>query len=441
MHSYEHEWFSPLSCLAACAPHYPDTALLYSGTKTSYSGDISWLAIESAETIAENDLTSLHALSAHQPTHFLPNGTPVPVWLGHIAYELGYDCVGLPRPQHPTTDALAHVPLLCFTRYKRVFAFLHSEQKLIEFTSYSSPFDWHAILPSPQTLDTPTLHAQHLSSNMSKDMYIQAVLATKSAIEAGEFYQANITRKFFAQLDEIPSAAVMSQLFTALCAASPAPYSAYIQSSAHAARILSSSPELFISHTPHKNNFLQSRPIKGTMPKESTPASLAKSAKNQAENLMIVDLMRNDFSRICEQGSVHVPVLFDVDSFSTLHHLSSTVAATTRCDVKLRDIITACFPAGSMTGAPKHRVMQWCNLVEQSPRGIYSGALGWIAGDACEFSVVIRTLIQQQQHLEFQVGGGIVYDSDAHDEWQETLTKARALCTVLQIHPDDIAAL
>jgi anthranilate/para-aminobenzoate synthase component I len=438
MHVFTHGWRSPCDVLPQLAQQYPDLALLYSGMRTSYSGDRSWLGLEAIETVEGNSLQSIESLT-HTPAYLLHDGSHVPQWFGYLTYEIGYECVGL-MMEHPSAVPYINTPLLRFTRFHRVFLFDHTLQSLTEYTNLSSAFEW------PDHTHTPEMQmhtVSHVSSNMSKQSYQHHITATKDAIMRGDFYQANITRKFYTTYEHTPSAQYMAHMFKALTTLSPAPYSAFMQWQhlSMPIRILSSSPELFFHHFPHKQPQLTSRPIKGTMPKEITPDTLAKSTKNQAENLMIVDLMRNDFSKIAQQGSVHVPVLFDVDSFSTLHHLSSTITANTHHTTSLKDILMACFPAGSMTGAPKLCVMEWCRQIEQTPRGIYSGAIGWISGNHCEFSVVIRTLLQQEHRLEFQVGGGIVYDSTPEDEWQETLIKARALCSALNISYETIASI
>lgn len=438
MHIFSHDWRLPLSVLPALAQQFPDMALLYSGMQTSYSGSDSWLGVDMEETVESNSADSFTYLST-TPAIQDRDGRPIPQWIGCISYELGDAFLGITPIATPTKTI---TPLIRFSRYKRLFHFHHASQTLTEYTTHCTPFIW----PEDSTIDSVQLHMparSALISNMSKNDYLTHIHNTLKAIARGDFYQANITRKFATTYAHTPSSQSMAYLFIQLAHQSPAPYSAFIQweHPDHPIRILSSSPELFFNHFPAQENALTTRPIKGTMPLEASPEALAKSIKNQAENLMIVDLMRNDFSKIAELGSVKTPILFDIDSFSTLHHLSSTVTATPRKHTSLFDIIQACFPAGSMTGAPKRKVMQWCQEVERVPRGIYSGALGWISGNACEFSVVIRTIIQQREHVEFQVGGGIVADSTPEDEWRETLIKARAMCNVLDIPAHEIETI
>jgi anthranilate/para-aminobenzoate synthase component I len=207
----------------------------------------------------------------------------------------------------------------------------------------------------------------------------------------------------------------------------------------HGASVLSSSPERFLNID--ASGHMESRPIKGTAPRLVDPTQdaiirkqLATSEKDRAENLMIVDLMRNDLARSAEPGSVEVERLFDVSSYATLHHMASTITGQKRADISTVEAVQYCFPPGSMTGAPKVRAMEWCLKHEAIRRGIYSGALGWFGGDgSCDLSVVIRTLIIEGSRFEFQVGGGIVADSSPEDEWRETMTKARGILRALGV--------
>jgi anthranilate/para-aminobenzoate synthase component I len=194
---------------------------------------------------------------------------------------------------------------------------------------------------------------------------------------------------------------------------------------------------------------VETRPIKGSAPRfedkekdQNSKNELQSSEKNRAENLMIVDLMRNDLSRNCVTGSVSVDSLFDVTTYATVHHMSSTIRGKKKPDIATLDLVKGCFPPGSMTGAPKIKAMELCSELEQQARGVYSGAIGWFSGDgACDFSVVIRTLIMQGRRFEFQVGGAIVSDSDPIEEWRETLTKARGIAKALDIPIEKLAQL
>jgi para-aminobenzoate synthetase component 1 len=173
--------------------------------------------------------------------------------------------------------------------------------------------------------------------------------------------------------------------------------------------------------------------MKGTQPRfhdhirdAQATAYLRNDVKNRAENLMIVDLLRNDISRICALGSVNVPALFDVETYATVHQMVSRVVGKLNQPITMGDVFRALFPCGSITGAPKISAMEIIRSVEQSPRGVYCGAIGWIAPDGrSEFSVAIRTILVENGNAHLNVGGGIVYDSDAMSEYEEALWKAR----------------
>jgi anthranilate/para-aminobenzoate synthase component I len=158
---------------------------------------------------------------------------------------------------------------------------------------------------------------------------------------------------------------------------------------------------------------------------------------------MIVDLMRNDLSRVCEKDSVVVDALCEVHDFATIRQMISTIRGRRRSDAALNELLQATFPPGSMTGAPKIAAMHWCDAQEKMERGVYSGALGWLNADtqSCDLSVVIRTLIIRKDHFEFQVGGGIVADSTPEAEWEESLLKARAICRLLQLPESRLRSL
>lgn len=191
------------------------------------------------------------------------------------------------------------------------------------------------------------------------------------------------------------------------------------------------------------------RPIKGSAPRGRTPEedarfrdSLTLSEKDRAENLMIVDLMRNDLARGCVPGSVNVSNLFELTTHPLVHHLSSTISGVKREEVSALQLVAGCFPPGSMTGAPKVGAMRLCTALERLERGVYSGALGWFGGDgSVDLSVVIRTLVVQENRFEFQVGGGVVADSTPEGEWREALVKARGLARLLGISENQLAEL
>ena len=268
-------------------------------------------------------------------------------------------------------------------------------------------------------------------SDFRQAEFEHAVRRTIDYIEAGDIYQANITQRFRARL---PAGFDRLSLYQALRLRNAATFGAYLDFGATG--ILSSSPERFLKLADGK---VETRPIKGTRPRGRSAAEdqalaveLLASAKDRAENLMIVDLLRNDISRVCKIGSVKAPTLFGLESYATVHHLVSVVAGELAPDRSAVDLLRACFPGGSVTGAPKIRAMEIIAELEPTSRGPYCGSIGYLSADGgMDSNIVIRTYCIQGQDLTFQVGGGIVADSDPHAEYEESLAKAKALIEVL----------
>ena len=254
--------------------------------------------------------------------------------------------------------------------------------------------------------------------------------AIRAYIAAGDIYQANLTVSFSARLQPGPGNDLA--VFLALTATSPAPFAALLRTPERS--IISHSPECFLAIA---DGAIASEPIKGTCRRiagqeaESRRRLLA-SAKDRAELAMIVDLMRNDLGRVAAPGSVRVAEPARILDLPYVHHLVARIEARLRGAVALREIISAAFPAGSITGAPKHRAMSIIRELEARPRGAYCGAFGWVAatGDA-ELAVAIRTLVMRGDAIELAAGGGIVADSDAAAEWDELRAKAGAMAAAL----------
>ena len=284
-----------------------------------------------------------------------------------------------------------------------------------------------------------------LRASVDRTAFHRAIHQIHEAIRAGETYQVNYTYR----LDGLAYGSPVA-LYRRLRARQPVPYGAFIalppepQASGSAVRhVLSCSPELFLRHD---GGVLTARPMKGTAPRARTTEGdsemarwLAEDMKNRAENLMIVDLLRNDLGRIARVGSVRVPDLFTIETHPTLFQMTSTVQARLASELSFADLLRATFPCGSITGAPKHHTMELIAELESTPRGLYTGAIGWVdappddarCGDFC-LSVAIRTLTLGESHngltpARLGIGAGIVIDSEADAEYEECLLKARFL--------------
>lgn len=379
-------------------------ALLYSGMTGQGSGKQSFLAHTPYHIVTGN-----HSDEARQALLQHPGQ-----WFGYAGYEL----------QH-TSDEMEIAPEASFITAP---GFIWFQPKTIQHWQHDQPVQQ----PPIKTATPPEI--RWMKSSLSTEKYLQKVSATIERIHAGDFYQANITRKFYGELASTPDG---FEMFKKLCRLSPSPFSAYLKLGD--LEILSSSPEGFLEIQPERR--VITRPIKGSAAPDEP--SLAASLKNKAENLMIVDLMRNDLSRCCEAGSVKVRSLFDCHQFATIQQMISTIEGTGRPGTTPWDVLEACFPPGSMTGAPKRAAMQWIARQEQMQRGIYSGTLGWIdsLNHSANLSVIIRTIILQGNRFEFQVGGGIVADSEPQHELEETLLKARAICAALGVEVEALRIL
>ncbi|MEA3097084.1 aminodeoxychorismate synthase component I [Caballeronia mineralivorans] len=259
----------------------------------------------------------------------------------------------------------------------------------------------------------------NIESSVTRDAFEQAIAGVQDALQAGDSYQINYT--FRLAFDVFGSAV---GLYRRLRERQPVRYGALI-ALPDGRDVLSCSPELFIQR---EGDVLRARPMKGTAPRSADPEWLRLDPKNRAENVMIVDLLRNDMSRVAVTGSVKVPHLFSVEAYKSVWQMTSTVEARLRPNTTFADILRALLPCGSITGAPKHKTMQLIDALESTPRGIYTGAIGWLdkSRDFC-LSVPIRTLEIQHGRGKMGIGAGIVLDSIAADEFEESLLKAQFL--------------
>jgi para-aminobenzoate synthetase component 1 len=273
----------------------------------------------------------------------------------------------------------------------------------------------------------PLISESEIESNFTEQDYAKAVRKTIDYIKSGDIFEVNISQRFEASM---PCDVSAYDVYHRLRKINPAPFSAYFNHKDVA--IASASPERFLKV---KNDDVEARPIKGTRERGKNAEEdnqLAKllidSEKDRAENIMIVDLMRNDLSRVCDDHSIKVEKLCGLESFPTVHHLVSVVKGKLKKNKSVIDLLEASFPGGSITGAPKIRSMEIIHEIEPNQRGPYCGSIGYIGFNGCmDLSIVIRTICIKKGKLTFQVGGAIVLDSDPVGEYKETLQKARAM--------------
>jgi para-aminobenzoate synthetase component 1 len=306
----------------------------------------------------------------------------------------------------------------------------------------SSPPPASVRLPAPGPASPATLlDSARAEALVSRDAYLANIAIAKEHILTGDAFEICLTHRLDAPFSGDPFA-----LWQRLRRSSPSPFAAFVDLPEGA--IVSSSPERFLSLS--ASRIVESRPIKGTRPRGASPAEdsrlaaeLATSTKDRAENAMIVDLVRNDLGRVCRFGTVEAPELFAVESYATVHQLVSTVRGELDEGRDAVDVIRACFPPGSMTGAPKIEAMTLLEQLEPTERGAYAGALGWLDfSGPLDLSVVIRTIVVKDGRAHLHVGGAIVADSDAAAEHDETMHKARALLAALSaLAPGDRATV
>ncbi len=282
---------------------------------------------------------------------------------------------------------------------------------------------------SPERARDPFRIRGEVESNLTRERYAQAFSRIQEYIREGDCYQVNFAQRFNARCEGDPWLA-----YRLLRRLNPAPFGAYLN--LPEGQILCSSPERFLKVTGVE---VETRPIKGTRPRSSDPSEdrrlaeeLRESAKDRAENLMIVDLLRNDLGKSCEPGTIRVPRLFEVESFASVHHLVSTVTGRLAPGYDPIELLRGCFPGGSITGAPKLRAMEIIEELEPNRRGVYCGAVGYLGFDRrMDTNIAIRTLVHRQGNLYFSAGGGIVADSDMESEYRETFQKVSALRQML----------
>ncbi|TVU64571.1 aminodeoxychorismate synthase component I [Vibrio atlanticus] len=348
--------------------------------------------------------------------------------LGYFSYDLGRRVETLPSLAQRDIEA----PDMAVGLYEWAIVVDHKlKAACIVGQNIDSHLDWltsqskhNAVIQPAFGLTTPW------QSNMSQDSYANKFDSVQEYLLSGDCYQINLAQRFRADYQGSEWLA-----YEKLEQYNSAPFSGFIRLE-HSA-ILSVSPERFLELN---SGTIETKPIKGTRPRsddreidDAHAQDLMSAEKDQAENLMIVDLLRNDIGRVAKPGTVHVPKLFDIESFPAVHHLVSTIRADLDSQYSATDLLRACFPGGSITGAPKVRAMQIIEELEPHRRSAYCGSIGYISRNGrMDTSITIRTLVAENNTLYAWAGGGVVFDSDCASEYQETLDKLSRILPVLE---------
>lgn len=350
--------------------------------------------------------------------------------IGYFAYDLGRRIEKLPE----LAENAEQIADMAIGIYRWAVVVDHHKQQSWLIGYELQPETLNRLIAEFSQISTDVLDVDFkvlkpATANMHKTAYTNAFHKIKTYLKEGDCYQVNLTQRFSAPCQGDAWAA-----YQRLRQINPAPFSAYLNFPD--VQVLSSSPERFLKVSGKR---VESKPIKGTRPRKQQAdqdqqqiEALANSEKDKAENLMIVDLLRNDIGRQCKDGSVKVPSLFAIESYATVHHMVSTITGELAPGQTAVDLLRSCFPGGSITGAPKIRAMEIIEELEPHRRGLYCGAIGYIGFDGCmDTNIVIRTLIYNQAQIRFWAGGGIVNDSQLEAEYQECFDKASALLRLL----------
>ena len=424
--------------MAALAAHFADgrgLTWLDSATPGHRFGRYSYLCIDPVLRLSGSDsLDALRQALAACSVGRTSDGPPFQGGLvGFFGYEFGARLVETDGPPVPESEA-DH----SFALYDTLIAVDHLQDRAWILSAGLSGAD---LLPDETTaLSRLNTIAQDISSirplspvgiqldwvaTASKAAHIANVKTTKAYIAAGDIYQANIAQTFLAN---IPDPVSPLAIYLSIRASNPAPFSAFTSHRDHA--IACTSPERLVYA--NADGDVEARPIKGTIKQSPDPGTdeflrhqLETSEKDRAENIMIVDLLRNDLSRVCQPHSVKVPELCTLETYAGLHQLTSSVKGVLAPELDAFDLVAAVFPGGSVTGAPKARAMEIIRELEARPRGAFCGAFGYFGFDgACDLNIMIRTVEIQEDQARLEVGGGITHLSDPEAEYQETLLKA-----------------
>ncbi len=404
-------------------------------------GRYSYIAADPYRVIEDGACDPFAALEGELDRFRVPTRPGLPPFqtgaVGFLGYELGRHLEKLPPP-HDRGPAL---PDLAMGLYDCVCAFDNTSREAWVMANNAGGRDGETLMANmaarmaaaPPLAEPDWRMRGCWRAETERADYEEKVARVIDYIKAGDIFQANLSQRFLASM---PGGLTPFALYRRLSALSPAPFSAFLACGPGRA-VLTASPERFLKLG--SDGKVETRPIKGTRPRgktlkedEKLAGELKASEKDKAENLMIVDLLRNDLSRVCKTGSVRVTDLFTLESFASVHHLVSGVTGDLEDDAGAVDLLRAAFPGGSVTGAPKIRAMEIINEMESARRGPYCGAIAWMGFDgAMDSSVTIRSITVERGRAVAQAGGGIVADSDPAQEFEETLVKAGPLLACL----------
>ncbi len=351
--------------------------------------------------------------------------------IGYFSYDLARRLERLPE----IAEDLENIPEMAIGIYNWAVIVDHHKQQShlvghgLTEDVWETVIDQFSLLPAEDPGAVFSVLASP-RSNMDSDYYARAFQRIRRYLTEGDCYQVNLAQRFSSPCQGDPWRA-----YQYLRTINAAPFSSYLNFPD--VQVLSSSPERFLSVS---DGEVETKPIKGTRPRKASQqldvlqiGALIESRKDRAENVMIVDLLRNDISKCCKPGSVKVPRLFDIESYANVHHLVSTVKGELRDDQNALDLLRSCFPGGSITGAPKIRAMEIIEELEPNRRGIYCGSIGYIGFNGnMDTNIAIRTLVHSAGTIRCWAGGGIVNDSSLDEEYQESFDKAAALLSVLE---------
>jgi aminodeoxychorismate synthase component I len=425
-------WVNPAD--AFLAMHSKDPNSFWLDRSTNQDEPVSVIGSAGSVIRAGNEafaLASEHLSALHRSIISLPeNEIPFsfrPGLVGYLGYELGEENH---EGVHPKAQFMIVDRAMIFDHSTKSMYFIGLFETRDEFVNWYRAALLRLALVGGELASylQKTKEPKLVSSKLrhSKERYLELIQKAKAHIKTGDVFQLCLTNQIF-----IEHNADALKTFLTLRESNPAPYGGYLKLGG--VELVSSSPEQFLKVS--AGGKVSSKPIKGTRPRSKDQAEdtqianeLVNNEKERAENLMIVDLMRNDLGRVCKADSISVEKLFEIESYATVHQLVSTVSGKLRAGQSATSALAACFPGGSMTGAPKIRAVEILRELEAAPRDIYSGAFGFLGFDgSADFGMTIRTLVFEGKSASLGVGGGITIDSDPESEFEETMLKSSAL--------------